>query len=203
MHIRISPTPEQQRLTELVAAARMLSTYPEIDWGSTRWEIRQHDRSRRAHNRDARALVFARRRVKQADPWIPFAAPYDDFAKTLLRMRASLRGVNSSSQQTMLSGLRLLYEPLSRSQQADPTGLTRAHFQMAADDARRDCAETSAYVIGQALSEIVGFLNTHRLTRVRIPFRNPFARPEPGDRLDPVSQIAGMLKMPSPMHWKR
>ena len=93
-------TPEQRRLRQVIRAAKALNTYPDISWEATRWEILQYERSRRAHNRDSRDLVFIRRREKgSADPSVPFAAPYNDFAKAIIRTRASLRAVSSSSQQ--------------------------------------------------------------------------------------------------------
>jgi hypothetical protein len=194
---RIAQTLEQQRLLKIIRAAKALNTYPDVAWDSTRWKILQYDRSRRAHNRDSRDLVFTRRRKRPADPAVPFAAPYDDFAKAIIRTRGSLRGLSSSSQQMMMLALRFLYEPLHRSRLSDPTSLTRRHFHVALEDARRECAETSAYVIGHTLSEIAVFLNTHQLTRTWIHFKNPMACPRMGDRLDPASQAAGLKKMPS------
>ena len=194
---RITQTPEQRRLDEVIRAAKALSTYPDISWESSRWKILQYDRSRRTHNRDSRDVVFTRRRKKLADSLVPFAAPYDDFAKSIIRMRASLRGVSSASQQGMILALRFLYEPLHRSRLSDPTSLTRKHFHVALDDARKECAEGSAYGIGHTLAEIATFLNTHQLTRVRIHFRNPIACPRTGDGLDPASQATGLTKMPS------
>ena len=193
----IIQTPEQQRLVEVVLAAKALSTYPDISWDSMRWKILQHDRNRRAHNRDPRDLVFARRRKRLTDQAVPFPSPYDDFAKSVIRTRASLRGIGSASQQMMLLTLRFLYEPLHRSRLSDPTLLTRRHFHAALDDARRECAEGSAYGIGQTLSEVAAFLNTHQLTRVAIHFKNPITCPHIGDRLDPASQAAGLKKLPS------
>ncbi len=194
---RIMQTPEQQQLVKVIQAAKALNTYPDITWNSTRWRILPYDRSRRAHNRDSRDLVFARRRKKFSDPAVPFAPPYDDFAKAVIRTRASVRGVGASSQQMMILALRFLYEPLHQPGLSDPTQLTRRHFHLALVDARRECSEASAYGIGHTLFEVALFLNTHRLTRVRIHFKNPVARPCIGDRLDPVSQAEGLKKMPS------
>ena len=78
---RISQTPEQQRLREVIRAAKALSTYPDISWESSRWKILQYDRSRRAHNHDSRDVFFTRRRKRPADPPVLFAPPFDDFAK--------------------------------------------------------------------------------------------------------------------------
>ena len=196
MH-RIPQTPEQRRLHQVIRDAKALKTYPDISWESTRWKILQYDRSRRAHNRDSRDVVFTRRKKRPSDPAVPFAAPYDDFAKAIIRTRASSRGVSSTSQQVMILTLRFLYEPLYRSRLSYPTRLTRRHFNVALEDARKECAEGSAYAIGHTLSEVVVFLNTHRLTQVRIHFKNPIPNPRTGDRLDPASQAVGLKKMPS------
>jgi len=194
----INQTPEQRRLDEVIQGAKALSTYPDITWDSQRWKILQYDRTRRAHDRSSRDVLFTRRKKKQTDSAVPFASPYDDFAKSIIRMRASQRGVGSPSQQMMILALRFLYEPLHRSRLSDPTGLTRRHFHVALEDARRECAEGSAYGIGHTLAEIAVFLNTHHLTRVRIHFKNPMPRPFCGDGLDPASQEVGMKKMPCP-----
>ena len=194
---RTSKTPEQQRLREVIRAAKALSTYPDISWESSRWKILQYDRNRRAHHHNSRDVLFTRRRKRPTDPAAPFAPPFDDFAKAIIRTRASLRGVSSASQQVMILALRFLYEPLRRSRRSDPTSLTRKHFHVAVNDARKECTEGSAYGIGQTLAEIAVFLNTHHLTRVRVHFKNPIACPRTGDGLDPASQAVGLKKMPS------
>ncbi len=196
MH-RIAQTPEQRRLLKVIREAKGLKTYPDISWESNRWEIRRYDRSRRAHDHDTRDLRFTRRRKKLSDPAVPFAMPYDDFAKSIIRMRASLRGMSASSQQTMILALRFLYEALHRSRSSDPTRLVRRHFHLALEDVRRDCTAASAYNVGIYLSEIATFLNTYRLTRTRIHFQNAVPCPVKGDHLDPISQAAGLKKMPS------
>ena len=69
---RITQTPEQRRLGEVIRAAKALSTYPDISWESSRWKILQYDRNRRTHNRDSRDVVFTRRRKKAGR----FACPF-------------------------------------------------------------------------------------------------------------------------------
>ena len=137
---RIIQTPEQQRLGEVIRAAKALSTYPDISWESSRWKILQYDRNRRAHNRDSRDVVFTRRRKKSRQIRLSLSPrPTTTLRKSIIRMRASLRGVSSASQQVMILALRFLYEPLHRSRLSDPTSLTRKHFHVALDDARREC----------------------------------------------------------------
>ena len=193
---RISRTPEQQRLVGVIQEARELNTYPDVAWEAWRWEILQYERNRRAHDREPRSLLFTRRKAEQSDRAVPFASPYDDFAKAVIRMRASLPAVGASSQMMMILALRFLYEALQRSRLSDPTHLVRRHFHLAMEDMRRACTTQSAYSLGIHLSEIATFLNTHRLTRTRIHFHNPMACPLKGDHLDPASQ-AGLKKMPS------
>lgn len=170
----VAQTPERQRLLKVIRAAKTLSTYPDISWDSTRWKILQNDSNRRAHNRDLRDLVFTRRRRRLIDPAVPFAPPYDGFAKAIIRTRASLCGLSTTSQQTMILALRFLYEPLHRLRLSDPTRLAPRHFRVALEDVRRECTEASAYAIGQTLSEVAAFLNSHQLARVRIHFKNPW-----------------------------
>lgn len=190
-------TDEQQRLLEVIRAAKELNTYHDVSWESWRWEVLQYDRNKRAHHGNSYALLFTRRRENRTDPAICFAPPYSDFAKAIIRIRASLRGVGASAQQGMILALRFLYEALHRSRLCDPTCLTRRHFHIALEDAHRECSEATTYSIGHSLSEIGEFLNRHQLTRIRIHFESAMRRPFHGDGTDAASQAAGLKKMPS------
>jgi hypothetical protein len=178
---RINKTPERRRLVRIIQEAKGLRTYPDIVWESCYWNIKPHDRNRRAHNRDPCRLLFTRRKERCADPAVPFAPIYGDLAKALIRMRASSRAVGAGSQKTMVLALRFLYETLQTPHNlSDPARLTRRHFHVALEEAQRHCTVGSACNIGHALAEIAGFLNTHQISRTRIRFQNVAARPWAG-----------------------
>lgn len=195
--MRSGRAPEVRRLLRVVRAAKELGTYPGIDWETCRWEIKQYDRNRRVHDGVRGSLLFATRR-RRSDPVTPFAARYADFAKALIRMRASNRAVGASRQQAMLTALRFLYETIRNPpDMGDPTRLARGHFQRAMEAIQDSCAPGTAYYLGSALREVAEFLNAHQLSRTRIHFQNPIARPSVGDGLDPASQAEGLRKMPA------
>jgi hypothetical protein len=51
-------TPEMVRLHQVVREAKRLRTYPDIVWASDRWEIKQYELNRRAHDNDTATLLF-------------------------------------------------------------------------------------------------------------------------------------------------
>ena len=110
--IRSRNAPEVRRLLRVIRAAKKLGVYPDVDWRACRWEIGRYDRNRRAHSGAAGSLLFAARRLRRADPLAPFASRYGDFAKALIRMRASNRAVGASRQLAIVRALRFLYETL-------------------------------------------------------------------------------------------
>jgi hypothetical protein len=195
---RSSKTPERIRLRRIVREAKGLGAYPDVVWESSCWEIKQYDRNRRAHQGGSGSLQFAQRRKRRSDPAVPFAPLYGDFAKALIRMRASSRTLSASFQHAMLRALQFLYETLQNPHdRCDPTRLTRRHFHLAMERVQRQCAVGTAYNLGHKFREVTEFLNVHQLSRTRIRFQNVVARPLKGDGLDPVSQAEGMRKMPS------
>ncbi|MEW5976416.1 MAG: hypothetical protein AB1898_11500 [Acidobacteriota bacterium] len=189
-------TSQQRQLADLIQEAKGLSTYPDIVWDDPVWDITRHAKLR-GHERARSTLAFVRRRVDKSHPLEPFSQPYSDFAKALLRWRASQRGVRLSEQETMLRTLRLLYEALLPMGTADPTRLQLRHFQLASESAVRIYVPWCAYVIGTKLEEIARWVTTHRITRTRMGFRNSIQHPGRGDKLDPESQRQGLKKMPS------
>jgi hypothetical protein len=195
---RSPKTPELVRFLQVVREAKRLRTYPNIVWKSDRWEIKQYERNRRAHENDAGILLFTQRKNRRSDPAVPFPSLYGDFAKAVIRIRASNRPLGGSVQGAMLRALRFLYTTLQNPDDAgDPTRLTRRHFHRAMQEIQGQCAAGTSYYLGHLLGEVAEFLDLHHLTRTRIHFRFVAASPFKGDRLDPVSQAEGLRKMPS------
>jgi len=205
----MSSTEAQDRLSALIAEAQSLSTYPNISWGDYCWEINGLG-LQRAHDKRERRLYFTRREdvnvtlglVKAQGKankriYVSFKDPFADFAKVIVRMRASQRGVGYSFQKAMVMALRWLYESMLRTSGPDPISLTRQHFQDAVTDAAKYHGHQSAFAIGQLLEEISNFVDEHQLGLKRINFKNPIEHPTPGDGRDEESQEKGMKKMPS------
>jgi hypothetical protein len=92
--------------------------------------------------------------------------------------------------------LRYLYDALDKTGTKDPTRLTRHHFRNALRDSDVGIKWTH-YHVGKALQQISEWIDQHQLTRSRINFKNTVRCPSRGDGLDPESQFAGMLKMPT------
>ena len=82
-------------------------------------------------------------------PVVPFVSPYGDFAKALIRLRASNRAVGASRQAAMVRALQFLDATTQNSHdRSDPTRLTRRHFHLAMEEVQRQCAAGTAYNIG-------------------------------------------------------
>jgi hypothetical protein len=188
---------EQMRLRAIIEQAKELQTYPGINWDDPAWDITESENSR-AHRKSRFTLYFTRYREQRSEPRVPFMQPFADFAKAIVRMRASQRGVKYSGQERMTSALRVLYEVLFRTGSRDPTTLTRQHFHQAILESQRIYGPASAYNLCTAVSEIAEWLDHHRISRVRLNFKNPLPYPGKGDRLDPESQARGLQKLPPP-----
>ena len=141
-------------------------------------------------------MLFAERRETRGS-LVPFVSPYGDFAKALIRLRASNRAVGASRQAAMVRALQFLYATTDSHDRSDPTRLTRRHFHLAMEEVQRQCSAGTAYNIGNALREVAEFLNAHQLSRTRIRFQNVVPRPITGDGLDSASQAEGLKKMPA------
>jgi hypothetical protein len=188
---------EQQRLRAIIEQAKELRTYPGINWDDPAWDITEYENSR-AHRKSRFTLYFTRQREQRSEARVPFAQPFADFAKAIVRMRASHRDIKYSGQERMTSALRVLYEGLLRTGSRDPTTLTRQHFHQAIIDSHQTYGTASAYNLSTAILEIADFLDYHRISRVRLNFKNPLRYPGKGDRLDPESQARGLQKLPPP-----
>lgn len=190
-------TQEEQRLKEIIEQAKQLRTYPGVNWGDPAWDITEYENSR-AHRKSRFTLYFTRQHEQRSEARDPFAQPFADFAKAIVRMRASHRDIKYSGQERMTGALRVLYEVLLRTGSRDPTTLTRQHFHQAIIDSQQAYGTASAYNLSTAICEIAEFLDRHRISHVRLNFKNPLRYPGKGDRLDPESQARGLQKMPSP-----
>ncbi len=190
-------TQEEQRLKEIIEQAKELRTYPGVNWDDPAWDITECENSR-AHRKSRFTLYFTRQREQRREAREPFAQPFADFAKAIVRMRVSRRDIKYSGQERMTGALRVLYEVLLRTGSRDPTKLTRQHFHQAIIDSQQSYGTASAYNLSTAICEIAEFLDHHRISRARLNFKNPLRYPGKGDRLDPESQARGLRKLPSP-----
>lgn len=189
-------TKAQSRLKEIVEEAKNLGTYPGINWDDFAWDISDYEKPQ-AHRKRRLVLYFTSRRDDRSDPQVPYEQPFGDFAKAIIRTRASERGLSHYGHIHIMIALRYLYSSLQRMGLSDPTKLTRKHFKIAIADARQHAAGWTIYHIGRSLQEIATWLDDRELTNVRLSFKNPVESPGNGDGLDPESQAKGLLKMPS------
>jgi len=180
----------------VIEEAKLLNTYPGVGWDHFCWDTTLYYHNR-AHNKRRLNLYFTRQRKNRSEPYVPFAHPFADFFKAIIRTRASLRGIGYSFQTQMITAQRFLYEATIQHSTSDPTMLTRGHFQQAAMSAYQTHFHNCAYAVGALLEEVSNFVDDHRLTNTRINFRNPIKYPPSGDGLDQESQAKGLEKMPS------
>jgi hypothetical protein len=191
------PTKEQLRLAEIIVEAKKLETYPDVKWDDFSWGLGDSV-LKRAHDKRGVVLYFTRHRQSRDEIYVPFEQPFADFAKSIIRLRGSNRGVGWQHQKGMIVALRYLYESLVRTSLPDLNFLTRFHFQNAVEAAVQSVASKSAYSIGSLLQEVSAFIDDKRLTPVQINFINSVAHPRLGDGRDEESQTEGLGKMPSP-----
>lgn len=189
-------TQQQQRLARIIDEAKSLSVYAGIEWENYRWEITKYEQPR-GHEKHSLVLIFNKLRQNKKDPPIPYDQPYADFAKAIIRIRASERNLSHSGHAHMILALRHLYDALERSGRTDPTELTRKHFQVAALSGKKLTNGWTQFHIGRSLQQIADWLDEREITERRIRFINPIASPPRGDRLDAESQAKGLEKMPS------
>lgn len=191
-------TAEQLRLRAVVEEAKNLGTYPDINWEDSSWDVRNFENPLAHRKRRSAILYFTARRTTKSASHIPYEQPYADFAKAIVRTRASDRGLTHSGQTHIMIALRYLYDALQLARKSDPTQLTRKHFKAAIADARERANGWTLFHVGKALQQISEWTDEREITRVRLNFKNPILNFDRGDGLDPESQQIGMLKMPSP-----
>ena len=195
--MRNRETREQARLRAVVEEAKRLGTYPDVSWDDYAWDVNKYEKPLAHQKHRSAFLYFTARRKTVRDPHVPYGQPYADFAKALIRTRASERGLSRSGHTHTMIALRYLYAALQLAGKSDPTELTPKHFKVAVADARERARGWTLFHVGKALQQISGWLDERDLTRVRIGFKNPIPHPGHGDGLDPESQAKGLLKMPS------
>lgn len=188
-------TETQGMLRRVIEDAKSLNTYPYIRWDDFYWDLTETE-TKRAHDKRRLNIYFTRLRDK-SEPYVPYEQPFADFAKAVMRTRASERNIGWTSQKSMRTAQQYLYEVLLRTNSTDPTTLTDRHFQNAVTEIANTNAHWTAYAIGFLLEEIADFINYHNVTDVKISFRNPIRHPGHGDGLDEESQAKGLEKMPS------
>jgi len=189
-------SPEQLRLKTLVDQAKLLGTYPDVNWDDFNWDVTKYQKPH-AHKKKRLVLLFSARRSNRSDNHEPYEQPFSDFAKTLIRIRASERNLTFDGHTHMMIALRYLYDALRQAGIADPTHLKRKYFALAMSAARSNAKGWTVYHIGRALQQISEWVDEHQLTFAPTRFRNPIANLGHCDGLDPESQARGLLRLPS------
>jgi hypothetical protein len=190
-------TPEQLRLKRIVAEAKALGTYSAINWDDFIWDVAKYEKPY-AHLKIRRlALHFSARRKDSAQSPEPYEQPFADFAKAIIRTRASERNLSFDGHTHVMIALRYLYDALRQTGTTDPTHLIRKHFMLAVTDARKKAKGWTIYHVGKALRQIAFWMEERELTRAPLHFTNPIPHPGHGDGLDAESQAQGLLKLPS------
>jgi hypothetical protein len=151
------------------------------------------------HEKSRKVLYFTAIRDNRQDPHVPFEQSYADFAKSIVRMRASERGLSARGQTHIMIALRHLYEIYKRDRKTHPTQLTRKQFRDALDLAKARTKGWTPFHVGKSLQEIALWLDEHKIVRTRINFKNTIPPPKRSDGLDPESQAKGLKKMPPPV----
>lgn len=189
-------TPEQKRLDLIIIEAKDLLTYPGINWEDCSWDITAYEKPK-AHRKKPDRLYFTIRRNSRSDAHVSYEQPFADFAKAIVRVRASDRGLSFHGHTHMIIAQRYLYDALRQTGTADPTKLNRKTFAVAVSLAKSRAKGWTIYHVGRALEEISGWMDERELACAEINFLNPIPNPGKSDGLDPESQALGLLKLPS------
>ena len=116
---RRSDTAEQLRLRAIVEDAKRLGTYPHINWETPSWDLHKSENRLAHRKRHSAILYFTARRETKSDPHIPYEQPYADFAKAMVRTRASDRGLTYAGHTHIMLALRYLYDALQNTEKSD------------------------------------------------------------------------------------
>jgi hypothetical protein len=187
---------EQLRLRRVIDSAKSLGTYADVNWDDCCWDVTSYEQPQ-GHAKRRRRLYFSIRRNNLRSAHIPYEQPFADFAKALIRTRASERGLSFNGHAHIMVALRYLYDALRKKGTPDPTKLNRKVFAVAMTSAKTRAKGLTVYHIGGALQQIAGWIDEFALTTAEINFFNPIPSQDRGDGLDPESQAQGLLKMPS------
>src|ERR1044072_7275033 len=180
-------TEEQVRLKEIIRQAKRLRTYPGIVWDEFRWDITQFEKYG-AHRAPTLNLYFSARRASKGSPHIPYEPPFSDFAKAVIRTRASERALTYDGHAHMVIALRYLYAALEQTGNTDPTRLIRKHFVNAVTLARKASKGWTLVHVGRSLGQISKWMDDLQLTKTRLSFANPISCLGNGDGFDHQSQ---------------
>lgn len=179
----------------MVEHAKGLGTYSQVTWADSCWDITASEKPQ-VHRRKRAVLHFSVREWGN-NLRISYEQSFADFAKALVRTRASERGLSCDGHGHIMIAFRHLYEAFHKTGKTDPTLLTRKTFKVAMASASASGSRWTVYHMGKALQQISNWMDERELTATRINFFNPIPNPGRGDGLDPESQARGLLKLPS------
>ena len=174
--VQVSPS-DHGALGVFIEKMKAAKPFGEVPWDDAMWDLSNAPRraGRRLHKHAREALWFVQHPSPGA-PRVPFARPFDIFAKAIVCARHLSGAQTTGAHAVTVRALRYLYDVLTDRQRIDPARLERRDFVVAeAAVATREKA-TSAYRVAQRLEEIARLVDVHRIVEIEVAFRSSLPR---------------------------
>ncbi|HTJ77835.1 MAG TPA: hypothetical protein VL357_02470 [Rariglobus sp.] len=179
-----------------------------IEWESTSWRFHGDDpvaKKNNAHRSYQNELMFANRATSKKgssrlkmEARVAMRQPFLDFARANIRLHAESSSPNITILRKRMAVLAILEELLIEDTgEANPTGLSVAHFDRAEKQLLAEFAIGTAYKMSGLLADIGATVDRYRIGTQQVRYATRIKRPNDGDELTPEGQSAGAEKMVS------
>jgi hypothetical protein len=182
MNVRILPSARLQgaeaNLEAFIAKARGVAAFGPVRFDEPMWTVKclKTGRSSSA-GRGTNKIYFTQ--AKQGGRGLEgrevLKQPFADFLKAVVRLREDASAKHLGDHAAVIRAGRYLYAE-TEAIGHNPCLLLPDHFLRAAAASRKVDSPSTAYQLGKKLAEIADWANRHKVTRVRINFRNPNSR---------------------------
>ncbi|MPR11368.1 hypothetical protein [Microvirga tunisiensis] len=188
MNVRVLPSARLQgahaNLQAFISKARDIAAFGEIDFDEPIWPVKLIKRLRvSSANIGAQNLYFTESKPGSRGPEgrKHLQQPFANFLKALVRLQEDAGGKHHPNHSALIRAGRYLHAEMEGIAY-DPCLLLPDHFSKAAAASRKVDSPATAYSVGKDLVVIVGWINRHNLSRIRIDFKNPNPRPIDSER---------------------
>ena len=165
-------------LSRFISSMRAAAPFGEICWDESMWNLTSTlTRSGNRRHINTRAVLwFIEHREERNREAVPFAAPFDDFAKAVICARHVRGSQTVQTHRVSIRALRYLYDALALERKSDPSTLERRHFQKAESAVRMAEKISSAYRVGQRLEEIASMVDQYSISHAPLRFTSSIAK---------------------------
>ncbi|MEC5216165.1 hypothetical protein RCH09_001102 [Actimicrobium sp. GrIS 1.19] len=167
----------QKSLEEFINESRSANPFGEVPWTSVMWPVQKKGRASDGRHEERiwfNANFVAKTTISNAES---FVEPFGSFVKAVMCRREirNIKGLPTIDHMVMVRALRYLYASI-RLRSHDPIDLLPMDFDLAINSCKLKEKRSSVYRIGGKLAELAKMLDTFRLTKVRIEWKNTTTR---------------------------